>query len=160
MELTINNLIKIAIGVLVLVIVIGGLFFAMKSYVLPYFAGIGFEESTLDINSQFGRELIKEENKVAMVGVKGFLIIENDKKMIVFKKDNVYEKEYAGDSKSWVADKLNPDHKIGRVTKERRIEIDSPTEYFDLLNGAYYVGTEIYKIGGVEGETVEDETNE
>ena len=42
MELTIDNLIKIIIAVVVIVLVVAGLYFAMKSYVIPYFKGISF----------------------------------------------------------------------------------------------------------------------
>ena len=42
MELTINNLIKMVIAALVIVVVIVGIYFAMSSYIIPYFKGIGF----------------------------------------------------------------------------------------------------------------------
>ncbi len=41
MELTITNLIKIIIGVLVFVIVIAGLSFFFKDYVIDFFKNIG-----------------------------------------------------------------------------------------------------------------------
>jgi len=41
-ELTINNLIKIIIAGIVIVVVILGLYFAMTSYVIPFFKGLGF----------------------------------------------------------------------------------------------------------------------
>ena len=42
MELTINNLIKMVIAGVVIVIVILGIYFGMRNYVIPYFSGIGF----------------------------------------------------------------------------------------------------------------------
>jgi len=42
MELTINNLIKMIIAVIVIVLVVAALYFAMKSYIIPYFKGISF----------------------------------------------------------------------------------------------------------------------
>ncbi len=43
MELAINNLIKMIIAVIVIVLVVAALYFAMKSYIIPYFKGFGFE---------------------------------------------------------------------------------------------------------------------
>ena len=42
MELTINNLIKIAIAAAVIVVMILGIYFAMNNYVIPFFKGLGF----------------------------------------------------------------------------------------------------------------------
>ena len=42
MELTINNLIKIIIAGVVIAVVILGIYFAMSSYVIPFFRGLGF----------------------------------------------------------------------------------------------------------------------
>jgi len=41
MELTITNLIKIVIGVLVFVIVVVGIYFFFKDYVIDFFKNIG-----------------------------------------------------------------------------------------------------------------------
>ncbi len=41
-ELTINKLIKIILAGVVIVVVILGLYFAMTSYVIPFFKGLGF----------------------------------------------------------------------------------------------------------------------
>ena len=41
-ELTINNIIKMIIAVFVLVAVIGGIYLGFKSYVIPFFDGLGF----------------------------------------------------------------------------------------------------------------------
>ncbi len=64
MELTINNLIKMVIAVLVIVLVLTGIYFGMKNSIIPYFSGLGFEEPAVDVNTQFGRELIQEKNLV------------------------------------------------------------------------------------------------
>ncbi|MDP3026930.1 MAG: hypothetical protein Q8N63_04425 [Nanoarchaeota archaeon] len=42
MELTIDNLIKIAIAAVVIAVMILGIYFAMSSYVIPFFKGLGF----------------------------------------------------------------------------------------------------------------------
>lgn len=42
MELTINNLIKLVLAAIVIVVVILGIYLIMSSYVIPYFKGIGF----------------------------------------------------------------------------------------------------------------------
>ena len=41
-ELTINNLIKMIIAGVVIVVVILGIYFGFKNYVIPFFEGIGF----------------------------------------------------------------------------------------------------------------------
>jgi hypothetical protein len=149
MELTINNLIKMVIAVLVIVVVIGGLFMAMKSYVLPYFAGLGFEESNLDVNSQFGQELIKDKNRVGRVDSKGFFItLENVETEVYFKDQKVRIKEVGFRG----VDEFDLDAKAGTIGKDGRLEVEPITEYYEILNGAYKYGSEIYKIGGVDGE--------
>lgn len=42
MELAINNLVKIGIAVVVIVLVIFGLYMSMRNYIIPYFKGISF----------------------------------------------------------------------------------------------------------------------
>ena len=44
-ELTISQLIKIILGVLVAVVVIGGLYLVFKNYVLDFFQGIAGNET-------------------------------------------------------------------------------------------------------------------
>jgi len=55
MELTISNLIKIIIAAIVIVVVILGVYFAMKFYIIPYFEGIKIE---------LGLNLIKNLNEI------------------------------------------------------------------------------------------------
>lgn len=44
MELTINNLIKIVIAGVVIVLMILGIYLGMKEYIIPFFRDIGFGE--------------------------------------------------------------------------------------------------------------------
>jgi len=46
MDLTINNLIKIILGVFVFVIVVGGIYFFFKNYVLDFFENFSFNETS------------------------------------------------------------------------------------------------------------------
>ncbi len=46
MELTIQNLIKIIIGVLVFVVVIFGIYFFFKDYVIDFFKNIGGNQTS------------------------------------------------------------------------------------------------------------------
>lgn len=46
MELTIGNLIKIIIGVLVFVVVVVGIYFFFKDYVIDFFKNIGGNQTT------------------------------------------------------------------------------------------------------------------
>ena len=43
MELTINNLIKIVIAVVVILLVVAGIYISMRNYVIPFFKGFSFE---------------------------------------------------------------------------------------------------------------------
>jgi len=43
MELTTSNLIKMVIALVVIVLIVLGLYFAMRFYIIPYFEGFGFE---------------------------------------------------------------------------------------------------------------------
>jgi len=155
MELTINNLIKMTIAVLVIVLFMAGLYLGMKTYVIPYFSGIGFEEPRVDVGSQFGQTLIKPENQVGTVGREdGFFYNNGQKTSIYFKKGKIKVAEG-----KWISS----DSEIGSVTNDGKIIIDM--KYVDpllggkytiaginldakLLNGAYKFGLEIYKIGG------------
>lgn len=49
MELTTENIIKIALGVFVIVTVVLGVYFAMKFYIIPYFSGIGFDKEEIGV---------------------------------------------------------------------------------------------------------------
>ena len=137
MELTINNLIKMVIAVFVIVLIVTGLFIAMKSYVLPYFSGIGFEEPKVDVNTQFGRELIQEKNLIGRVDSDGFFIYEKRKTDVYFDEGKIKE------AVDWWLD-----DKIGFVGSDGKIELDGATEYFEVLEGSYKYGNEIYKVGG------------
>ena len=144
MELTINNLIKMVIAVFVIVLIVTGLFIAMKSYVLPYFSGIGFEEPKINVNTQFGRELIQEKNLVGRVDSEGFFIYEKKKTDVYFKEGKIEVLEKGAFGWDWI----NPDSEIGLVGNDGKIELSGATEYSDVLEGSYKYGNEIYKVGG------------
>ena len=147
MELTINNLIKMVIAMLVIVLVIAGIYLGMKSYVIPYFSGIGFEEPKVDINTQFGGELIQDKNLIGRVDKDGFFMYENKKTDLRFKDNKILLFEsFLGIG--W----LNPDTKAGTIEQDGKLVVEPITEYYEILNGAYKYGNEIYKIGGDDDE--------
>ncbi len=39
-DLTINNIIKMILGILILVVVLGGIYFIFNQYIIPYFKGL------------------------------------------------------------------------------------------------------------------------
>lgn len=49
-ELTISNLIKMIIGVVVLTLVIGGIYLAFKGNIIPFFKGLGFNQDNIILN--------------------------------------------------------------------------------------------------------------
>jgi len=144
MELTINNLIKMAIAVLVIVLVITGIFIGMKNYVIPYFSGIGFEEPKVDINTQFGGELIQDKNLIGRVDNDGFFIYEQKETDLYFKEGKILIKEKGMFDWDWA----NWDSEAGTIEQDGKLEVKEITEYYEVLNGAYKYGNEIYKIGG------------
>ncbi len=142
MELTTENIIKIALGVFVIVTVVLGVYFAMNFYIIPYFSGIGFEEPKIDINSEFGKELMKEENLIGTADNKGYFVYQGTTTKIYFKKNKVYLRETGWFGWDWT----NPDEEIGKLDNEGKVVINRNVQYSDVLNNAYKVGKEIYKI--------------
>jgi hypothetical protein len=57
MELTIENIIKIAIGVFVIAAVVLGIYLAMNSYVIPFFKGLGFSAGYIFIKLNLEQKL-------------------------------------------------------------------------------------------------------
>lgn len=89
-ELTINKLIKIIIAGVVIVVVILGLYFAMTSYVIPFFKGLGFEGEDEDI---FGEASICEGKTIVggiekynfwNTGIRDYFEYKNEKTHIYF----------------------------------------------------------------------------
>ncbi len=150
MELTTENIIKIAIGVFVIVTIVLGVYFAMKFYVIPYFSGIGFEEPKIDVNSEFGKELMKDENLIGTVDEKGYFVLKDGTKTdIYFKKGKVYMNDKLFGTiipiLSWIDDNIDPDTKIGSYAEDGKITISRDDKYG--LNNAYRNGpSEIRKI--------------
>ncbi len=143
MELTINNLIKMVIASVVIVVVILGVYFSMKAYVIPYFSGISFEEPKIDINTQFSKELIQEKNLIGRVDENSFFISEKEgRTKIYFKKDKIYLEKYG----LFGLDELKFDEEIGELDNEGKISIYYGVEGSEGLNSAYKYGKEIYKI--------------
>ena len=151
-ELTINTLIKIVLASAVLVVVILGIYFGMKSYVIPYFSGIGFETPKIDANSQFGKELIKNENKIGeikKISSVDYFIYEGKQTEIYFTKNGEIKLLKKG---AFDLDYLSPDEKIGFIDKSAKIVIQKEAKskqgmnFMEILNNAYRNGNEVYKI--------------
>lgn len=91
-DLTISKLIKLIIAGVVLVVVILGLYFAMTSYIIPFFKGLGFG------SEGFGEEILgevcEEENLVGSLEKEGDLLYfkyEDEKTVFYIKEEKVYE---------------------------------------------------------------------
>ena len=142
MELTTDNLIKIAIGVFVIVTVILGVYFAMRFYIIPYFSGIwsgeedgniGGSSDVCDGKIKIGR--IEKDKEYYFWYEKGG---ENEKTPIYFKGDKIKF------SKDWKIDDL-----IGRVQGDE-IEIfndykDAKYSYSKEIDGALIGGKQVCK---------------
>jgi hypothetical protein len=146
MELTTNNLIKMTIAVLVIVLIITGIFIGMRSYIIPYFSGIGFEEPKIDINTQFGNDLVKPENLIAITKEDSdheYLWIDNKETLWYFEDGDIMQVEtrLGYDDLKW-------DSEVGFIGNEGKLEVVSGTKHYDWLKGSYKYGFEIYKMGG------------
>jgi hypothetical protein len=146
MELTTNNLIKMVIAVLVIVLIILGLYLGMKSYVIPYFSGIGFDESELDVNSQQFQDLIQERNRIAAIkdyDGKEFLYETNPSQRVEVYFDGqtirIYNVWGGDDYGGW------RDREVGFVANNQEIFINSE-EGPGWINGAFRYGRGIYRI--------------
>jgi hypothetical protein len=80
-ELTIETLIKIVIGVVVLVAVILGLYLSMTTYVIPFFKGFGFN-STEQFNLGAGEEVCAGKVSLGYISLLGghYYFYENNNK--------------------------------------------------------------------------------
>jgi hypothetical protein len=66
MELTINNLIKIVLGVLVFTIIVLGVYFYFSEYVSPYFSGFHFN-STSNVNIGGSEDICKGKQVIGRI---------------------------------------------------------------------------------------------
>jgi len=146
MELTVNNLIKMSIAVLVIVLVITGIVIGMKNYVIPYFSGIGFEAPQIEMGTQFAKELVKEENLIGTVDEDNFFIYNHRKTDIYFnfKEHKVMMLVEGAFGWDWTAS----DERVGNVENDGKLVITASVPHGDILDGAYWLGKEVYKIGG------------
>ncbi len=95
-DLTISKLIKIVMGGFVIVVVILGLYFAMTSYVIPFFEGLGFGSE--GPGGEFvGEADVCEEGK--LVGS-----LERDGKAFYFRYEGERTRFYIRENKVWRAD--------------------------------------------------------
>jgi hypothetical protein len=147
MELTTNNLIKMVIAVLVIVLIILGLYMGVKSYVIPYFSGIGFNESKFEVDSQDFQNLAQEKNKIAYIQNNGrneyaifwqgggpteFYIHQGTK----IKKDN------PTNAINWVYGG-NVDDQVGFIGNNQEIFMNDGED--QTLTGAFRLGDGIYQ---------------
>jgi len=137
-QLTISKLIKIVMGGFVLVVVILGLYFAMTSYIIPFFKGFGFG------GGEIGGEILGEASICEGKTPVGYLKFEKynyfwyeNKKTDIYFEENLVKRG-----------KGFPDPTIGRVEKSE-IKIDPNRKlkdsYSKILNGTLIGGNEICK---------------
>jgi hypothetical protein len=159
MELTIDNIIKIAIGVFVIVTVVLGIYFAMTSYVIPYFSGIWSENQSSSYTGG-GMETCVGKQIIGQIDDKGYFVytkVEKGEKSGKSETTKIYfDKEGYIKFYNTILGVPSPfsDPAIGRVYGVR-IEIfsDSATvqliksknikTYTDSLNMAFIGGKEI-----------------
>jgi len=158
-ELTINKLIKLILAGVVIVVVILGLYFAMTSYVIPFFKGLGFgsEGPGGDV---LGEEDVCEGKTLVGTLEKGtlhaggffsdnmpgsFFVSEGKKTEIFLHKPEECKSEKCKNEGVWF-NALVTNYKIGKFEGNKIIIEDKKkkTEY-PKLDGALIGGNEICK---------------
>ena len=109
MELTINNVIKIVIGVVVIAVVVLGIYLGMTNYIIPYFQGLGPSDGDNGGNGGgggSGAEICQGKVPVGYLDLRRtitkltkeyFFISNNQKTWIYFKNGKVWENNFFGD---------------------------------------------------------------
>lgn len=122
-ELTINKLIKLILAGVVLVVVILGLYFAMTSYVIPFFKGLGFGsdgpggDGFEEVEICEGKELVGSLEKD---GDKLYFVYEGEKTVFYINKDKIYRARFG----------FVNDQETGEIVDDEIIILDSVlTEY-------------------------------
>ena len=156
MDLTINNLIKIVIAVVVIAIVIFTIYYGMSNYIIPYFTGVSFGEGknagagsgaggSADVCD--GKKGLGEfgQDDITFAGiVYGHAFWYWDEGM----KKSVKTKLYLSKDGEYIRhEDGSPDPIIGRVSGVQ-IEIDNNyigESYAQTVNGAFIKGKQVCK---------------
>ncbi len=126
-DLTISKLIKMVVGGFVIVVVILGLYFAMTSYVIPFFKGLGFGSE--GPGGEFvGEADVCEEEK--LVGS-----LEKDGELLYFKYEGEKTRFYILEDKIY-KDRLGFDQDAGEVVDGKIIIFTSILTWYRELPSA------------------------
>ncbi len=137
MELTINNLIKIIIAVLVITVLILGIYSGFKSYIIPYFGGFGFGEENENNQIESSTDICDKKTELGYIENNIIWIKKGDK----YEKTDIYIKN--GEIKK---DVLFRDPAIGRINGlEIEIYNDHNTGNAKNINQALIGGLQICK---------------
>lgn len=144
-ELTTEQIIKIVIAVLVLVVVLGGVYLIFRDKIFSYFGDLAPAEEQ-DLSSPYYQELLKEQNLVARIASDAkerYIFVGEKKTSYYIKKGTVYL-HIKG-----LFDTHYFDKNVGTIGKDNKIHIDKdelndPT--LQLINGAEKIGNELRRL--------------
>jgi hypothetical protein len=137
-EITSEQIVKIVVAVLVLVVVLGGVYILFKDKILSYFSDITPRDNR-DFSSPYYTELLKPGNLVATLDREGYIYIDNVKTKYYIKKNSIKL------DVSWWLDK-----EVGVLGKDFKISIDEgwkkKDQILSSIDGSEKIGQELRKI--------------
>jgi len=137
-EITNEQIVKMVVAVLVLVVVLGGVYILFKDKILSYFSGMTSQDNR-DFSSPYYTELLKPENLVATLDSKGYIYIDNVKTKYYIKKNSIKL-----DVPWWF------DKEVGILGKDFKISIDeewkNKNNILSSIDGSEKIGLELRKL--------------
>jgi len=138
MELTINNLIKIIIAVLVIFFFISAAYLSVTNYIIPYFSGMNFTDDDGGIGSKNICEGKTPYGYLQKEGDKLYYYDRNGEKTDYYfiEKDNYFQ---------FKEKKIGSDEEIGRINGVELEIYNDYLKYFKDLDGVYIGGKQVCK---------------
>ncbi len=147
MELTTETIIKIVLGVFVITAVVLGVYFSMRFYIIPYFAGIGFEgeEEVEVVGGVGGSGLCDGKSTIGYFKIYDPSIAPLNEHNFFFTKNNVPTKIYLKNEK--LKETTGRDDIIGEIIDYKIVIKDAYKNNPDaaLLNGNLLGGNQVCK---------------
>lgn len=115
-ELTIEQTIKIILGVLVVTAVVISITLGFKSYIIPYFNSF-FPSEEIDTSTPFYQELMKPDNLIASLGSDGKMITEK----YYLSRNKIWEKR---EGVWWNPFTYKRDPEVGAIDEKQIVHIN------------------------------------
>jgi len=146
MELTINNIIKITIGIVVFTVVVLGVYFAVNEYISPYFSGFSFN-NTRYVNVEGSEDICSKKTVLGRIDLHDFSMFKTEKNYLFLGAEpTLIFVDSGGKALMW--DGKIKNYEIGRINGvqiEIFVNLDSDFNSAKAFDGAYIGGNEICK---------------